>query len=55
MNLSCFRCGEPAFATLNIEAVIGTTPLKVGGGAADTGICAPCMLGLAEWWATGGE
>ena len=55
MNPDCFRCGHPAFRDLKIEATIGATRLKVGGEAADAGICAPCMMGLAAWWATGGE
>ena len=36
-----------------IEARIGTTRLKVSGEAGESGICADCMIGLAEWFRWG--
>ncbi len=53
MNLSCFRCGQPAFARLKVEAEIGTTRLEVIGEAAGAEICPVCMIGLARWLETG--
>jgi hypothetical protein len=55
MTLNCFRCSGSAFATLKIEAAIGSTRLRVRGGAAEAGICASCMLGLADWLERGRE
>jgi hypothetical protein len=49
MNLTCFRCGHSAFATLTVEAAIGTARLEISANAAETGICAPCLIGLADW------
>jgi hypothetical protein len=53
--MNCFRCSGSAFATLKIEAAIGSTLLRVSGGGAEAGICASCMLGLADWLERGGE
>jgi hypothetical protein len=55
MNPNCFRCGGSAFATLKIEAAIGPTRLEISADAAETSICAPCMIGLADWLRRGRE
>ena len=55
MNPNCFRCGRSAFATITVEAAIGATRLKISGHARETGICAPCMIGLADWLKRGQE
>jgi hypothetical protein len=47
--MNCVRCGGSAFATLRIEAAIGATRLKIRDDAGQTGLCAPCMIGLADW------
>jgi hypothetical protein len=49
MIANCFRCGRSAFATLKIEAAIGATQLKIKGDTRETGICASCMIALADW------
>jgi hypothetical protein len=49
MNPKCFRCGRSAFATLKVEAAIGATRLEIRGGGGEMGICAPCMIDLADW------
>jgi hypothetical protein len=49
MELNCVRCGRSAFATLKLEAAIGTTRLKIADCSAETGICATCVIGLADW------
>jgi hypothetical protein len=49
MNQTCFCCGRPAFATFKVEIAIGPTRLKVTGEAGGMGICAACMIGLADW------
>jgi hypothetical protein len=41
MTTNCFRCGDPAFATLKVEAAIGDTRLTASGEAADAGMCEP--------------
>jgi hypothetical protein len=46
----CFRCGQPAFATLSITASIGQTTLAVNGQAKPTAVCEVCMTELAEWF-----
>jgi hypothetical protein len=46
----CFRCRQPALATLRIEAVIGRTTLMVSKHAEQPAVCAVCMLELAEWF-----
>jgi hypothetical protein len=55
MGETCFRCGRDALATLNIEATIGTTRLKISGDAEPAGICPSCMVALAVFFGTGGE
>ncbi len=55
MKAICFRCGDAAFATLKVEARIGSTRLDVSAEAGETGICAQCMLGLDEWLRSGRE
>ena len=53
MATNCFRCGQPAFATLKVEATVGETWLKISGEAGETGICAACMIELAKWFESG--
>jgi hypothetical protein len=50
MRTNCFRCRKPAFAILKIEAMVGETRLKVSGEADEMGICASCMIELAEFF-----
>jgi hypothetical protein len=47
---NCFRCGQVAFAILEIEAMVGETRLKISREAEQTGICAPCMIELADFF-----
>jgi hypothetical protein len=53
MNATCLRCGNPAFATLKIEATISETRLAVSGDGGESGICAACMVELAQWFTPG--
>jgi hypothetical protein len=53
MPMNCVRCGSSAFTTLKIEAAIGATRLKIKEGAAETGLCAQCVIELAEWLNSG--
>ncbi len=55
VSACCFRCNRPAFATLNIEATIGTTQLKLSGDAQPAVVCAACMLELAGWFKIGDQ
>jgi hypothetical protein len=49
MIATCFCCGSPAFATFKVEVAIGPTRLKITGEAGEAGICAACMIELADW------
>jgi hypothetical protein len=50
MKANCVRCGAQAFATLKVEATVGETRLAVSGEVDEAGICAACMIGLAEFF-----
>ena len=52
MREACIKCGRESIATLNIEATIGTTLLKVSGERQQPAVCAHCMLELTKWIST---
>jgi hypothetical protein len=55
MKPNCLRCGSSALASFTIEAEIGTTQLKISRDADKIGICASCIIGLADWLGNGHE
>jgi len=49
VTATCFRCGQPAFATLRIEALADNHRLKLARDASDSAICPTCVIELPEW------
>jgi hypothetical protein len=50
MTMNCVRCGQPAFAILKIEVMIGETLLKVNEETDETGVCALFMIELSDFF-----
>ena len=49
VNMTCFRCGRRAFATLHISAMVNGQRLTIAQDPRDNAICSPCMIELAQW------